>query len=159
MLGTLVALASIIAILGASVAARSARLHVIEEAFRSLGGQPKRTLRGIEGPLRGLPVRYSFTSNQRQAMRTLCCAELSIERPSFEMDLRPETRWGRQDVAHGRAIDLLLGDEAFDDSFLVEAAPAEIARALLDQEARTALLTFHPCRLTVLHDEDLVERG
>ena len=69
------------------------------------------------------------------------------------MDLRPETRWGVRDVEHGRAIDLVLGDEAFDDSFLVEAAPADMARALLDREARTALLSFHPCRLTVIGNE------
>src|SRR5579859_7204539 len=156
MLGTLVAVASIAVILAASLAARNARLRVIEEAFRSLGGQPRRTIRGIEGPVRGLPVRYSVMTNRRQTpqvKRTLCCAELSIERPAFEMDLRPETSWGVRDVERGRAIDLVLGDQAFDDSFLVEAAPADVARALLDQQTRTALLTFHPCQLTVLHDE------
>jgi hypothetical protein len=153
MLGTLVAFASIAVIVAASIAARDARLRVVEEAFRSLGGEPRRTLRGIEGPVRGLPVRYSFTSDRRQIWRTLCCADLSIERPAFEMDLRPETRWGARDVEHGRAIDLVLGDQAFDDSFLVEAAPADVARALLDPETRTALLTFHPCRLTVARDE------
>jgi hypothetical protein len=153
MLGTLIGLASILVIVATSLAARNARLRVVEEAFRSLGGAPRRTLRGIEGPVRGLPVRYSFHADRNRVSRTLCCADLSIERPAFEMDLRPETRWGVRDVEHGRAIDLVLGDEAFDDSFLVEAAPAEIARALLDQETRTALLTFHPCRLTILHNE------
>jgi hypothetical protein len=160
MFGTLVVVASTAVIIAARLAARSARLRVVEEAFRSLGGLPRRTLRGIEGPVHGLPVRYSLMTNQRpsrplrgQVTRTLCCADLSIERPAFEMDLRPETAWGARDVEHGRAIDLVLGDDAFDESFLVEAAPADIARALLDRETRTALLAFHPCRLTVLHDE------
>jgi hypothetical protein len=156
MLGTLVVVASTVVIIAARLAARSARLRVVEEAFRSLGGLPRRTLRGIEGPVHGLPVRYSLLTNQRQInrqTRTLCCADLSIERPAFEMDLRPENAWGARDVEHGRAIDLVLGDDAFDESFLVEAAPADIARALLDRETRTALLAFHPCRLTVLHDE------
>ena len=153
MLGTLVVVASTAVIIAARLAARGARLRVVEEAFRSLGGDPMRTLRGVEGPVRGLPVRYSLITNRRQIKRTLCCAELSIERPAFEMDLRPETRWGARDVEQGRAIDLVLGDDAFDESFLVEAAPADIARTLLDRETRTALLAFHPCRLTVLHDE------
>jgi hypothetical protein len=153
MFGTLVVLASTAVIIGASFAARNARLRVVEEAFRSLGGEPRRTLRGIEGPVRGLSVRYSFSSGKRRVVSTLCCASLPIERPAFEMDLRPETRWGARDVEHGRAIDLVLGDQDFDDSFLVEAAPADLARALLDRETRTALLAFHPCRLTVLHDE------
>jgi hypothetical protein len=153
MIGTLALLASAAVIVGASLAAGNARRRVVEEAFRSLGSEPRRTLQGIEGPVRGLPVRYSFTSGKRQVKSTICHAVLSIERPAFEMDLRPETRWGARDVEHGRAIDLLLGDDAFDDAFLVEAAPAEIARALLDRETRTALLAFHPCRLTVLGNE------
>jgi hypothetical protein len=153
MLGAVIVVASMVAIVGGSLAARNARLRVIEEAFRSLGGEPRRTLRGIEGPVRGLAVRYSLTSGRRQVRSTLCVAALSIERPAFEMDLRPETRWGVRDVEHGRAIDIVLGDEAFDDSFLVEAAPADIARALLDRDTRTALLAFHPCRLTLLGNE------
>ncbi len=153
MVGLLVVFASIATIVGASVAARSARLRVIEEAFRSLGGDPRRTLRGVEGSVHGLPVRYSFTSGKRRVQSTICVATLSVERPPFEMDLRPESRWGQRDVEHGRAIDLVLGDEAFDDSFLVEAAPADVARALIDRDTRTAMLSFHPCRLTVVGSE------
>jgi len=152
MLGSLFVLASIAVIAAASFAARNARLGVIEEAFRSLGGVPGRTIQGVEATLHGLSVRYTLTSRRRNVM-TLCTAVLSIERPAFEMDLRPETRWGVRDVEHGRAIDLVLGDEAFDDSFLVEAAPADMARALLDRDTRTALLAFFPCRLTVQGSE------
>jgi hypothetical protein len=162
MVGLLVVFASIATVVGASLAARSARLRVIEEAFRSLGGDPRRTLRGVEGPVHGLPVRYSFTAGTRRVAKgslwrntrsTICVATLSVERPPFEMDLRPESRWGQRDVEHGRAIDLVLGDEAFDDSFLVEAAPADMARALIDRDTRTALLSFHPCRLTAVGGE------
>ncbi len=153
MVGLLVAIASVATIAGVAIASRNARLGVIEEAFRAFGGEPRRTFRGVEGPLRGLAVRYWFTSGKRRVQSTVCSATLSIERPPFEMDLRPETRWGVRDVEHGRAIDLVLGDEAFDDSFLVEAAPADMARALIDRETRTALLSFHPCRLTVIGNE------
>jgi hypothetical protein len=153
MVGMLIVATSIAIIVAASLANRNARLRVIEEAFRSLGGEPRRTIRGIEGPVQGLSVRYTLTGGKRRVQSTLCCADLPIERPAFEMDLRPETRWGQRDVEHGRAIDLVLGDEAFDESFLVEAAPAEMARVLLDRDTRTALLAFHPCRLTVLGDE------
>ena len=141
------------AIVGASIAARNARIRVVEDAFRSLGGEPGRVSWGVRGAVRGIVVHYRPYSGKRQARRTICTVRLSIRRPAFEMDLRPETRWGRRDVEHGRAIDLALGDAQFDDSFLVEAAPAELARALLDPETRTAMLAFHPCRLTVLGDE------
>lgn len=153
MLGTLLVIASGAAIAGASIAARNARMRVVEDAFQSLGGEPGRVSWGVRGAVRGIVVHYRLNSGKRQARRTICTVRLSIQRPAFEMDLRPETRWGRRDVEHGRAIDLALGDAQFDDSFLVEAAPAELARALLDAETRTAMLAFHPCRLTVLGDE------
>jgi hypothetical protein len=156
MVGILVVFVSIATILGASIAARGARLRVVEDAFRSLGGEPRRTLQGVEGPIHGLAVRYWFTrgsGTNNTVKNTLCSATLSVERPAFEMDLRPQTRWGTRDVEHGRAIDLVLGDEAFDDSFLVEAAPADMARALIDRETRTAMLAFHPCRLTIVDNE------
>jgi hypothetical protein len=153
MLGTLIVIASGAAIAGASIAARYARLRVIEEAFRSVGGVPERKLGSVAGPIRGLVVHFDPYSGNRQRSRTICRVTLSIERPAFEMELRPETRWGMRDVEHGRAIDLVLGDPQFDDSFIVEAAPAEYARALIDAQTRTAMLTFHPCTLTVIGNE------
>ncbi len=153
MLGTLIVIASGAAIAGASLAAHNARQRVVEEAFRSLGGEPTRASWGVGGSVRGVAVHYRLHVGKRQARRTVCTVRLSIQRPAFEMDLRPETRWGQRDVEHGRAIDLVLGDPQFDESFLVEAAPAELARALVDAETRTAMLAFHPCRLTVLGDE------
>ncbi len=129
-------------------------MRVIEDAFRSLGGDPVRAHGGVEGPIGGHVVHYAmFTGRHNHSARTICRFTLSIQRPAFEMDLRPETRSERRAVERGRAIDLVLGDEAFDDAFIVEAAPAEVARALLDERARTALLTFSPCRLTVAGNE------
>jgi hypothetical protein len=153
MLGVLFVIASGAAIVGASLAARNARLRVVEEAFRSLGGEPKRELGSVVGSLHGLVVRFDPYTGNRNQRRTVCRVVLSIERPNFEMDLRPETRWGIRDVEQGRAIDLVLGDPQFDDSFIVEAAPAELARALIDPQTRTAMLTFHPCGLTVSGNE------
>jgi hypothetical protein len=127
MLGVLFVIASGAAIVGASLAARNARLRVVEEAFRSLGGEPKRELGSVVGSLHGLVVRFDPYTGNRNQRRTVCRVVLSIERPNFEMDLRPETRWGIRDVEQGRAIDLVLGDPQFDDSFIVEAAPAELA--------------------------------
>src|ERR1019366_307630 len=71
----------------------------------------------------------------------------------LEMELRPETARELRNLEHGRAIDLVLGDEAFDDSFIVEAAPSDMARALLDRNTRTALLAFYPCVLTLAGGE------
>ena len=135
------------------LAARNARLRVVEEAFRSLGGEPKREFGNVAGSVHGLVVHFDPYTGNRNQRRTICRVALSSERPNFEMDLRPETRWGIRDVEQGRAIDPVLGDSQFDDSFIVEAAPADFARALIDRQTRTAMLTFHPCRLTVSGNE------
>jgi hypothetical protein len=154
MLGFLTLVAAFGVIGAAALASRNAHLRVIEEAFRSLGGDPVRAHGGVEGPVGGHVVHYAvFPVANNRYPRTICRVTLSIERPAFEMDLRTETRSEQRDVEHGRAIDLVLGDEAFDDSFVVEAAPAEVAHALLDERARTALLTFYRCRLTIAGTE------
>src|ERR1019366_8135134 len=80
--------------------------------------------------------------------RTVCVASVPAA-TALEMELRPETARELRNLEHGRAIDLVLGDDAFDDSFIVEAAPSDMARALLDRNTRTALLAFHPCVLTL----------
>lgn len=45
-------------------------------------------------------------------------------------------------IARGDMVDVLVGDREFDDAFLVEAAPADVVRALFDAEVR-AMLAAH----------------
>jgi hypothetical protein len=151
MLGVVIVVAAGTAIVVAAYAARQSRLRAIEASFRSLGAEPRRARSAVEGRIAGLDLRYGlYPGEDRTARRqTICTALLAADAPRLDMDLRPETRAEVRDVEHGRAIDLVLGDEAFDESFIVEAAPSELARELLDRRARTALLTFHPCRLTI----------
>ena len=53
------------------------------------------------------PTRATATGPARSAALVL-----PVERPPFEMDLRPETRWEARDVERGRAIDLVAGRPA-----------------------------------------------
>lgn len=55
---------------------------------------------------------------------------------------------GRDFAALG-ASDLRLGDPAFDDSFLVDAAPEDLARAILDADLRQRILALAPERLSL----------
>lgn len=51
--------------------------------------------------------------------------------------------WGDSGkVERGEMVDVVVGDPAFDEQFLVEAAPAEIARILLDPRERSYLLSL-----------------
>jgi hypothetical protein len=146
MIGLLLAFGSIALLVGATLANHSARLRVYEEVFRALGGEPHRVRAGVEGRVHGVLLHYY---GGRPRSHAVCHARLAIEKPIFEMDLRPQTRAEERDVEGGRAIDLVLGDASFDEQFIVEAAPAEMARALLDERSRTGLLAFFPCRMTV----------
>jgi hypothetical protein len=143
---------------------RDARLRVVEEAFRSLGCEPERGRGGVEGRVKGHVLVFGSEARSRnmparEARRTWCRVELPAALPPFEMDLRPETRTEVRQVEHGLAIDLIVGDAAFDESFIVEAAPAEMAKALLDEPARTGLLAFHPCRMTIADGELRFSKG
>jgi hypothetical protein len=150
MLGTIIVIASGVALIGSAYAARQARLRAIEASFRSFGATPTRSRGAVEGRIEALHVRYALRQGDRSnPKQTVCRVLLSSDLPRLDMDLRPQTRSEVRDVEHGRAIDLVLGDEAFDDSFIVEAAPSELARELLDERARTSLLAFYPCRLTI----------
>jgi hypothetical protein len=161
-IGLLVLLIAGATILGAAYATREAQKRAIEALFRQRGAEPRRVtdlssrmngVAAVEGRLGGRTVRFGLhTGGKHTPRKTMCGAWLHAPSP-LEMELRPATAGELRNLEHGRAIDLVLGDGAFDDSFIVEAAPSEMARALLDRNARTALLTFHPCVVTVAGDK------
>jgi len=66
--------------------------------------------------------------------------------PTFVMELRPQTMDEMSAVSRGDAIDVEMGDAVFDRAFVVEAAPSHIARILLGESMRFALLSLAPCR-------------
>jgi hypothetical protein len=159
MVGLIVALVAGGVVVAGLVAARNTRMRVYEDAFRSFGAMPERSRGGVHGRVHGIPMHYTVYAGRNRTTYTVCRAALPPARSPFEMDLRPETASELRAVEKGRAIDLVLGDEGFDDSFVVEAAPSEVARALLDERSRTGLLAFHPCRMTVLGDELLFKKS
>jgi hypothetical protein len=125
------------------------RLKPVVDALRELGAEPARLGNTVTASIGGLALSYELRPGQERVPdQTLCTARLSEEFPDFEMQLRPQTASEVGHIEHGRAVDIQLGDERFDDSFVVEAAPARLARALLDAPFREALAHFFPCRLT-----------
>ena len=137
-------------LIGAKLRANRRRLAVVEDTLRAMGAQPKRFGNNVQGTVRGVAVSYQLDdSDENSPPRTVCRASLAGPAPAFEMDLRPQTASEERHVLRGRAIDLAMGDPAFDDAYIVEAAPSDIARAILDGRARADLLAAHPCRLKV----------
>jgi hypothetical protein len=68
----------------------------------------------------------------------------------LRLALRPQTPQEEGLVARELAIDLPLGDPAFDSAFIVEAGPADVVRALLDADRRERLLALRPVGLVTV---------
>jgi hypothetical protein len=78
-----------------------------------------------------------------------CRVPLAYGAPRLAIELRPQTPEAQRALDRGEAIDIEVGDEAFDRAFIVEAAPTAAIRALLDGPTRTALLALSPCRFAL----------
>lgn len=104
---------------------------------------------GLHAVVRGVPVRWDVLGGGRgNPVHTICSVTL-VQSPRFILDLRRQTGEELEQVRAGRAVDVIVGDEAFDDAFIVEAAPSDVAKKLLDAETRRMLLAMQPLRLCV----------
>jgi hypothetical protein len=63
------------------------------------------------------------------------------------MDVQEAKQVDPGDVRAGRIRDLVLGDAAFDDAFVVEAGPRDVIQELLDADVRREMLALRPVRL------------
>ena len=62
----------------------------------------------------------------------------------LDMNVRPAHAADAREVKAGRLRDIVLGDPAFDDAFVVEAAPADVVCALLGPAVRSEMLALLP---------------
>jgi hypothetical protein len=102
----------------------------------------------VRGQLRGRPVVYRRTL---RGAGTYSEWWIEIEIPIGEMPLqlalRPQTAREVRLHAQGLAVDLILDDRRFDEAFIVEAAPTDVVRALLDADVRRRLIAIYPLHL------------
>jgi hypothetical protein len=130
------------------------RWEMILTAMRELGATDVRARRcGLNAVVRGVPVRLDVLGAgvHDNPAHTMCSVSL-VHAPRFLMELRPQTGEELEQVRAGRAVDVIVGDQAFDDAFIVEAAPSDVAKKLLDAETRRILLAMRPVRLCVAKD-------
>jgi hypothetical protein len=101
--------------------------------------------RAVRGHARGvaITVHYSFFASEYQDGhddRASTQIEAAADAGELVLALRRRAPGDGALVARGLAVDVPTGDVTFDGAFLVEAAPADVARALLDPDLRAALL-------------------
>lgn len=112
-----------------------------------VGGLDSVRLEGAEAPngpfLRGerggVPVRLRMFDGLRGDLRSLSvpCPGVAVE-----LSVRPELAGERIDKALGMTVDHEVGDPDFDPKFVIESAPMELARVLLSNTVRRALLAL-----------------
>jgi hypothetical protein len=109
------------------------------------------------GRLHGIPVMFRFTTHG-SGSNARPWTEIDVEVPAsypLAIHLRRHAWLDKGRIARGDMIDLQLGDPAFDEAFLVEAAPEDIARGLLDAGARSFLLAHGRIELDTVSEGDL----
>jgi hypothetical protein len=129
------------------------RREMIVAAMKELDATDVRSRNlGLHGVVRGVPVRWDVLGGGRgNPVHTMCSVSL-VQPPRFLMELRRQTGEELEQVRAGRAVDVVVGDQRFDDAFIVEAAPSDVAKKLLDGETRRMLLAMQPLRLCVAKD-------
>ncbi len=139
-LGVILGIAGLM-IRGDELKAYAKRQLVLRRAAKLLGGEHDRVGSAHGGGLGGDVV---LRVDKRGPLHNqVPFTEMAIEFPEdlpmvlhvFRRDLADPP-----DVERGETVDVDLGDEEFSSSFVVEAAPAEVVRLLIDEDARTFLL-------------------
>lgn len=94
------------------------------------------------GEVGGAKIWYRLTT-RGSGKSTTYWTEVDVEVPSqypLRFFLRKHGWLDQGKIERGEMVDVIVGEPLFDQAFLVEAAPADIARMLLDQRERTYLL-------------------
>jgi hypothetical protein len=125
----------------------------------------------------GIPVEVRFTLREHGSSSSKW-TEIAVKpehlkgfKFTFNFDVRPAQSGDANDVRDGRLRDVVVGDEAFDAAFIVEAAPEDVLRLAFDETSRAEMLALRPIRvvstgtyavlierLDWLEDVDVLER-
>lgn len=121
-------------LLGESSPARAAPSAGNEEAARLLSSTDGRT-----GTLEGLPAEYRFQMSGRYGDQTTTILTIARATPSLLLQVRRRDASDDELEKRHHLVDVKLGDAPFDDAYVVEGAPSDLVRALLDEPLRRAL--------------------
>ena len=116
------------------------RLATIATLAKQLNGTA--TELAVKGEIAGTDVELRYTTRGSGKSRT-SWTEVDAEFPDkYPLAFFLQKHgWGdASKIASGDMVDVIVGDAAFDRAFRVEAAPADVARVLLHDRARSYLL-------------------
>lgn len=127
------------------------RRAMIEQLARDIGGVANED--EARATLLGVPVRFAFVQRGTGRSRQWWTEAECTPPPAYPLDLHVRRRgwFDERMIARGTMVDVQVGEPRFDETFLVEAAPADVVRQLFDQDFRTFLLSVSGA-LTSVHE-------
>jgi hypothetical protein len=122
------------------------RQEVLDAVAASMDGAAvDREAFAVRGRRHGVSVVFQLAVRGSGKQRQTWTEVLLPPAPAgLSLELRPQTTSERSLIEKGLAVDVQVGDPAFDAAFVVEAAPAYVARTLLDADVRRKLLLLDP---------------
>lgn len=127
---------------------RSSRAKALEIAGEALDVCAKMGRSSVSGTLRGRELEFSVDSGERR---------WSVQVATWQLPLAVDVT--RRHVYLEVGADYVRADDpAFDERFQMDAAPAELARAALDEALRRRLVALDPDRLTLIGDAVRLEK-
>src|SRR5687768_5266619 len=120
---------------------RRERLSKLAAIARELGGTHDRS--SVTCTRDGIVVRFDFAT-RGDASASESWTEVTADLPrGYPLTLRVVPGEPQPDaVKRGELVDIEVGEPVFDHAFIVEAAPTDVVRHLLDEPARAFLLQF-----------------
>jgi hypothetical protein len=123
---------------------RIQREELLGQLGKTLDGSSDPATQCASGTVRGTDVRFRYVTrgSGKHAVRwTEVDAELPAKYP-LRVFVRKQGWLDQGKIDRGELIDVVVGHSYFDDKFVVEAAPADIARILFDERACSYLLAL-----------------
>ncbi|HEY4118386.1 MAG TPA: hypothetical protein VGM56_11040 [Byssovorax sp.] len=143
----------VVAVLGSPPVALAAPSGPQAEMAKLLGAAPSDG--SLVGKLDGTPATFSVQAGYRgSSARTLI--GLSVGRQALELALHRHDDWDEDQERAGHALDVDVGDAAFDAEYTVEGAPSDLVKAFVDAKVRAALEAEPEARIDVERDTLLV---
>lgn len=134
----------------AAVRRKQNRARLLTQIAGHLGGRASATV--ASGASHGVTVIFQLATRTADS-NTEWWTEIDVVVPAaypLAIHVRRQRWLDRRASARGAVIDLQLGDAAFDDAFVVEAAPEDVAHILLDAPVRSFLMAQQRVELDTL---------
>jgi len=129
-------------------------MGVLRGIARWLDGTHSRYDRVAHGKRRGVPAAVRFAlrgTGYERSSSDRRWTEVDVQLPpgyALSLYVRRHEWTDQHQIERRRMLDIELGDPDFDRQFLIEAAPAQIVRSLLDPSIRRLLASYAAVSLT-----------